>query len=221
MATRIIEVQDCGVLSDRSPQSRREESDLEEKVSRINQYIGLEERRLSELQTDKARLARQIALGTPGIRPDMVRECLRRIHETQDTIATFTEERLTMEKAIAGLHPTPEQAEARRALQSQFTELAKERFAKTEEVQDLLGQFRQALSERNGLAEKMREIAEALDCDILGDTLDEDRFESLQNVLPDDLLTESARWQTTLGLKEVKDAEPLGLNVALAVEPLA
>jgi hypothetical protein len=196
------DVQDIGIFSERSPRSQAAEKRLQDEAMKIGQYISRLEGELEVLEKDRTNMLRLMALGEayPASR-SRLEDCVRLIHETRDNLEALKKEQAKTDKDIAGLCPTSEQTQARRALQSQFGKLAKERFAKTVEVQGLLGKLRQALDERIELAGKLRTAAQTLDCEIVGDVLDEARFENCRDSLPDDLLAESERWQSALGLK--------------------
>ena len=201
MGKQTSEVQDIGIFSDQSPRSKHREGHLQEEVYKINQYIVRLEGELVGLEADRSKMLRLVATGRGNeLHPSRLEDCVRQIRDVRDNLEALKNERMKTEQEIAALHCTPEQAEARRALQVQFTDLAKKRLAKTKQAETLLQQFRQALSERIELAGKMRTAAEALDCEISGDVLDEGRFEDCLGALPDDLLPASERWQSALGL---------------------
>lgn len=201
MAKQASDVQDIGIFSDRSPRSQAQEKRLQEEAEKIRWYMSRLEEQLEGMEKDRSKIVRSIALGEANaMSHNRLDECARMIHDRGDNLEALKKEQAKTEKEIAALSLTPEQSQARKALQSGFTELAKRRLAKTQGVQALLQQLRQALGERMELTAKMRESAEALDCEISGDALDEYRFEDCFNALPDDLLTESERWQSALGL---------------------
>ncbi len=201
MSEEVTDVQDIGIFSDRSPRSRAQEKRLQEEADKIAQYISRLEGELEGMEKDRSRMVRLIALGeVHSMSQSRLDECVRLIHDTRDNLEALKKERAKTEQEIAAFSPSPAQSQARSAEQLEFTELAKKRFAKTKEVEALLQQFRRALRERIELAGKMRQIAEGLDCEIIGDALDEGRFEHCFNSLPDDLLAESERWQSALGL---------------------
>ena len=199
MAKQASEVQDIGIFSDRSPRSKIQESKLQEELEKIDRYVSRLEGELAELEAQRSKMIRLFAIGeASGYTQTRLDECVRIIHDTRDNLEALKKERTKTAEAIAGLHPTPAQSQARSALQSEFIGLTKKRFEKTKQVQALIEQLRQALKERIELAGKMREAAELLDCEIHGDALDEAGPEDCLNVLPFDLLTASERWHTAL-----------------------
>jgi chromosome segregation ATPase len=191
--------QELGVYNDRSQRSLAEESKLRKELERITLHISHVEGGLADLEKDKLKIARSIAVGERD-RFDQrhLDECIRRLNETRDSLKAYQEARAGIEQAIAKCSPTPEQIQARRALQTEFTKLAADRLKKTREVERLLQQLRQALQERVEVAEKMRKVAEALECEISGDGLDESRFEGCLASLPDNLLSASERWHEVI-----------------------
>lgn len=198
---QVSDVQEIGIFSDQSPRSKIEEGKLREEAEKINHYVSRLEEELVGMEKDRSRMLRLTAIGQAGnFHPTRLQDCVREIRNTRDNLEALEKECAKIEQEIAVFHPTAVQSQARSDLQSQFTEFAKKRFAKTKQVEALLQQFRQALKERSELAGKMREIAEALDCEINGDVLDEERFSNCLSALPDNLLTESQRWQSALGL---------------------
>lgn len=198
---QVSDVQDIGIFSAQSPRSQAQGKRLREEAEKIGCYISRLEKELEGLEKDRSRMVRLMAFGeVHSMSQSRLDECVRMIHDRRDNLEALKKEQAKTEKEVASLCPTPAQREARSALQSKFIALAKKRLGKTGEIQVLLEQLRQALKERSELAGKMREITEALDCESRGDALDEERFENCLSALPDDLLTESQRWQSALGL---------------------
>ncbi|MGC9995271.1 MAG: hypothetical protein ABSE79_08100 [Terriglobia bacterium] len=191
--------QELDVYSDQSQRSLAEESKLRKELERICLHIAHVESGLADLEKDKLKIARSIAVGErERFHQGHLDECIRRLNETRDSLKAYQEARVGTEQAVAKCAPTPEQIQARRGFQSEFTKLAADRLKKTREVERLLQQLRQALQERVEVAEKMRKVAEALECEISGDGLDESRFEVCLAALPDNLLSASERWHEVI-----------------------
>jgi len=194
-------IQQIGILDDRSPQSRKEESKLQGELDKINKYSYRLEGELEELETHRLKMLRLIALGeAQAVHHNNLEDSVRLIRDTRDNLEALKKERTKTEEAITALHPTEAQLQARRGLQQEFTQLAKKRLDKTRNVQKQLEQLRQILTERIDLTDKMKSIAERLECEVSGDILDSDRFEECLAALPYDLLTASERWQQTLSV---------------------
>jgi chromosome segregation ATPase len=198
METQTSAAQGIRICGDRSESSRIQERKLRGELEKIGQCISRVEGNVAELEADRSRVARSIAIGEVRFHQGMLEECIRRINNTRESSKAYEEERAKTEQAIAALTPTPEQIKARQALQQEFMELAKERLKKTRQVQELLRELRQALQERIELAGKMRNVAKGLECEISGDDLDERRFEDCLAFLPNDLLSASEEWHHCL-----------------------
>jgi chromosome segregation ATPase len=199
MTDQAKSTQELDVYNGRSQRSLAEEGKLRSDLERICLHIAHVESGVAELEKDKLKIARSIAIGErERFHQGHLDECIRRINETRDSLKAYQEARAGTEQAIAKCAPTPERIQARRGLQNEFTKLAADRLKKSREVERLLQQLRQALQERVELAEKMRKVAGALECEISGDGLDESRFENCLASLPDNLLSASERWHEAI-----------------------
>jgi chromosome segregation ATPase len=173
---------------------------LREELETIGQRISLTEGKIAELERDKSRMTRSLALIEPAMfREEQLDECIQSIERARTRLKAYEEERTKNQQALTELCPTPARVKARQALQEEFTQAGDKRIKKTRQVQGLLQQLRQALQERIDLGCKMRSAAEGLECDISGDALDEMRFEDCLASLPDDLLSASETWHGHFG----------------------
>ncbi len=201
MAKQGIDVQDIGIFSERSPRSQAQEKRLREETEKIARYVARLGGELEGLEKERSRMVWLMALGEVHSMSQIhLDECVRMIHDTRDNLEALKKEQAKTEKEITALHLSPAQSQARKALQSDFTDLARKRFAKTKQVEGSLQQLRQTLTERIDLADKMKSIAGQLECEVSGNVLDSGRFEECLAALPDDLLTASEHWQQTLSL---------------------
>ena len=189
-------MQDTSIFDERSQQSKAKEVNLRARLARADGQLGFFNHQLDELERDKTCMARKILSGDQHIfSPALLDECVRRINEKREIIKVFETEREDTQRAIDALTPTSEQVTARRKLQSEFSLLAGARLKKTRQVEGFLQQLREALQDRMEVAAKMREIAGGLEFEISGDNLDVQRFADCLDSLPENLLTDSERWQ--------------------------
>ena len=193
MENQASAAQSAGIFSERSQMSITREGKLREEHGKISRYISRVESELAELERDKARMARLIAAEGQPLQLRLA-DCIQHIDEVRASLKAFQEEADKTQRAVDELTPTPAQIEARRALHRELVGFGHERLDKTRQVEGLLQQLRQALEERNELAEKMRNAAKSLKLEISGDGLDEGRFEECLDSLPESLLSDSERW---------------------------
>ena len=189
-----------GIYDERSQRSILREATLREELGLIGQRITRTQESIEKLETNRARMARSLALMEPArFREEQLDECIQNLESARVRLKIYEQEREKTNQAISEICPTAARLKVRQALQDEFAQLADKRIKKTRQAQALLGQFRQALQERVELAAKMRTAAEQLECDISGDGLDETRFDDLLASLPDDLLSASEVWHSSLG----------------------
>jgi len=175
--------------SPRSQRSVLEEDRLQGNLGKIDDLIQHTERKIAELEKDKARTLKRIPTGK--VDQVFLSRTLADLEDNRRKLAAYKEERASAEKVIAQLAPTSGALAARAKEQQRLAQLAAERLEKDRQVNDLVGSLRQALQERTILTATMKESIATLDFAADDGLLDAQRFDELVVSLPEDLLARS------------------------------
>jgi len=184
--------QTTATYSSRSQRSLLEEDRLRGNLEKIDGLIRHTERKIADLEKDKARTLAQIPTGK--VNQTFLSFTLEALEDNGRKLAAYKEERASAEKVIANLAPSPAQAAERAERQNYLANLAAERLQKDRLVEGALNGFRRLLKERAELTAKMLKAAEAVDFTVGDDGLDGRRFDDLLGLLPGQLAASSERW---------------------------
>jgi hypothetical protein len=176
----------------RSQRSLLEEDRARGEIRAIDDLIGSTERKVLELEKDKARTLGRISAG--AVNQGYLSSVLEDLEDNRRKLTAYREQRALVENKIAQLAPNPRALGARAKEQHRLAQLVAERSEKDKQVNDALASLRQALQDRMGLTATMKESAAALDLPSDGDSLDAGRFDELFASLPEDLLARSQCW---------------------------
>jgi hypothetical protein len=177
----------------RSQRNLLEEDRFRGSLAEIEDHIGWIETEISKIEKDKAAL-----LNSPPQRVDqsVLAMYLRDLEDKRRILATYKEQRTSVEDKIAKCPPSAGDLKARAKEQQRLAQLIAERLEKDRQANAALTSLRQALQERAGLTATMKKSVVALDFASDGDLLDAQRFDALVTSLPEDLLAGSQWWST-------------------------
>jgi len=185
--------QTTAAYSLRSQRNLGREAELRGDLAKCEARIGYSERKIAELEADKARQLKASLRGGGGGGQWLGRTLEELEGKNREAVA-YREQRDHIQTEIANLAPGPAQAAERAQRQNHLAQLATDRLKKDELAEGALKGLRRLLEERAELTAKMLKAAEAIDLTIGEDRLDSRRFEELLVSLPEDLLAGSNRW---------------------------
>jgi hypothetical protein len=204
------------VSSPRSQRTMVEEDRLRGNLEKIDGLIRHTERKIVELEGDKARTLRGIP--DENVNQQFLSFTLHALEDNRRKLTAYKEEHASAEKTITQLAPSPGALGARPKEQQRLAQLTAERLEKDTRVSDLIASLRKALRERAELTVTMKESAATLDFTSKDDFLDAQRFDELLASLPEGLLARSERWAGWF-LGKQKDTKPYVVCDGLLVVP--
>jgi hypothetical protein len=177
----------------RSQRSLLREVELSADLRKCEGLVGYTERRIAELEEDKARQLKG-SLSHDGMDRLVLARTLEQLESENRIVIPYREQRDQIQAEIDKLGASPAQAAERAERHRYLAKLAADRVQKDQLVEGALNGLRRLLKERGELTGKMLKGAEAADFTVDDDGLDARRFDELLAALPGELALSSEHW---------------------------
>lgn len=178
----------------RSQASFLREWDLRASLDKCTGLLRYNQRALESAQQETERRTKAAVLGSDAA-AGMLPQSIGEAEDRKSRIAIFEAQRANVQAQIDTLvNVSPSEAKQRAEQQSALAQLAIARLELDRSLALTVESLRMLLAKRLELTGKMYGLGRTIDFTWAFDGIDKDRFQALENALPDNLLGQSEKW---------------------------
>lgn len=189
-----MDVDGSGKWSARSQRDSLEIIRCRSHIGRIDVWINILREDINKLESRKPHYVSQVAAGQ-GQSDMILKGLLEELGKQRERLQVYEDSKKELQAKIKALEePTEGQKRERREHQSKIARLAELRGKLDQQVAAGIESLRKLLNERAELTSSMRQECEATSFTLVGDHLDEGRFQELAKHLPSGIEEHSHGW---------------------------